>query len=96
MSLRYKWPEAQIRAALAPALDYGEALIHFDTMTDAERFRYAFYTLRRRKGFGHGYSVIINPTPTSDGEIEILITRTPVLELKRIQTYFASRNQKVS
>jgi hypothetical protein len=88
MTLRRRWYENQIREAIKPALNgIGEARIRFDTRGDAKKFRFACYSLRRRKGIGHELSFVLymdKEPHTKETVIEILIAPTPTFEFRRV------------
>ena len=79
MSLRSRWSEDQIKSLLTNALAGGEDLVYFETLDDAEKFRFACYNLRQRKQVGLGLSFILNKDP-----ISILIKLAPTYKLVEI------------
>jgi hypothetical protein len=64
-----------------PILNGAEALIKFDNISEAESFRFACYSLRRRKKIGIGLSFILEQ---HESKPCILIKRTPTFEIKRV------------
>ena len=84
MSLRHRWHDEELRKIIDGADASGGTRVKFDTRDAAEKFRYACYSLRRRKGHGRELSFVLEIVQTEAGpEIEVLIKQTPVLELRR-------------
>ena len=84
LPLRTVWNEDKIRDLIAGASETGETRVLFDRLDDAEKFRFACYKLRSRKGIGRGYSFVISAA--EDGiRFEVQILRTPTFEMVRQQ-----------
>lgn len=68
---------------ILPALSTGETIIKFTLLEDARRFRFACYSLRRRKGIGKGLSFLLDESPDEDNKYGVLVMKTRVFELIR-------------
>jgi hypothetical protein len=75
--LRTYWPSAKLQSILDTAEELGERKVLFRTLSDAKRFRFACYNLRRRKKATNRLTFELNPNDCS-----ILIQRTPTIQIE--------------
>lgn len=87
LPLKTHYDEEQLKLVLAPAIEHGETKVIFSSLDEAVRFRFACYSLRRRKGIGKGLSFLLDEAGVlSDNNeliFEVVIMKTPVFEVTR-------------
>lgn len=87
MPLKTYYDEEQLKLVLAPAIEHGETKVIFSLLDEAIRFRFACYSLRRRKGIGKGLSFLLDEAGVLDENdnrtFVVTIMKTPVFEVTR-------------